>query len=888
MVGGQTSCWCLELPPPCGEVVLIFPKQMNDETKRQQQLDREATSLEAGYAKFIKNQKRMAVEANGSNTMFAVWVKKQLLPDVVEEMMSALNDLRNTRASLARKVIEECLMGGKSSGDFETHGFWDVNEAAFAGFQLTLDCALNPNTIDHTVPGRFGGDKKLLAKKTIPELEDYIGNILNQQIGLKIVKHLFPEWYRIADMDAQKTHEDGMRSTTSYWEYRMRKAINKKIAKCREEGDDIAADILQNRHRWDYTQRRIVGAWILRAVIKSTDCFEEYSKWVDGKTVKYLKLSEVAETKREQLHDFAKAYSVELLPMLVEPEPVSNLTLGGWLSDCLQMPESSNRGEIELSDRHLEFLNRQAKVAFQINPFTHQLLERLVKDEKPLGKFSYKKLLDLPSIPSMLGYGHITDLAEQDRLVRSDKDKFKAAKRAWSDIKNKNLKLLQESLLAHHVVDKSKKLLDDEQFYIPMKFDFRGRIYSRVPFISFQSNDCGRYLIRFAEKTPIDKRTEHWFKVGISNAGGNDKLCWDKRIHWFDKNVEEIINVGRMMDGGDFSRAYDFLTQDCIDDPFCLAALANEYVKVFVDKTQDYTQCYVCVDASCSGTSIFNSWRLNASGGKLVNLIDADKPQDIYMAVWEEIKSRAKTFDDDFLKRLEASKLLRKMMKTTYVPASYASPVQEQLRKLKQFNKKLIKAGIGFNEIQMQELLNLWEDCLDEVSSISTVVKWFQSRTKEALDNGANEIQYTSCNGSKMTLKYPKMKSKRIKLPSRGSALLTQGSVSETLPEVNRKKLVTAVTSNITHLTDAAALCEALWDCEIPFVGIHDACGLPIGQAIDDGIARLKQGLIDATRHNVWDTFRTDNNLPLDDQTTGPVIGDLNLNDIKKSNYIYS
>ena len=862
---------------------------MNNElNKRQLQLDREADCIDAGYSKFIKDERRMREESNGSNTLFAVWVKKHLLGEIVEDMKSTLNDLRNTRASLARKVIEECLMGGQKSGDFETHGFWDITEAAFTGFQLALDTALNPNTIDRKVNSRFGGDKKLLAKKTIPELEAYIGTVLNQQLGLKIVKKLFPEWYRREDLKAKKKNKDGMRSTTSYWEYRMKRAINELAEECDDKGDTVGAHILRHRNPWSYDQRLIIGAWILRAVVRASDTFKEQTKVVDGKTQKYLVLSDAAEDKRSELMEYAKTYSMQLLPMMIHPEPVSNLTLGGWLTDSLQQPEKSFSGHIELSQRHLEFINRQARVPFQINPFSYELLNQLVERELQLGKFHYQQMEDLPSIAQMLGYDSVSDPVEQDRLIRSDTDAFKRAKREWSDAKDRNLAKLQKSLMAHQVLDKAKHLLEDEQFYIPMKFDFRGRIYSRVPFISFQSNDCGRYLIRFAEKTPVDRRTEHWLKVGISNAGGNDKLCWDDRIHWFDINKDEIINVGRMIDGGDFTRAYEFLTQDHIDDPFCLAALANEYVKVFVDKTQDYTQCYVCVDASCSGTSIFNAWRRNKNGGRKVNLIETDSPQDIYMAVWEKIKSRAKTFDSEFLKRLESSKLLRKMMKTTYVPASYASPTQEQLRKLKQFNKTLKKAGIEFNETQLAELLSLWESALDDVSSISTVVNWFQDRTKEAFENGATEIHYTSCNGSKMTLRYPKTKLKRIKLPSRGSTLFTQASVHEPIEETNKRKLKTAVTSNVTHLTDASALCETLWNWEGPFVGIHDACGLPIGAALDRGVKALKEGLIAATQHNVWDTFRTDNGLPLDAKTEGPIIGDLNLKDILKSNYIYS
>ena len=858
--------------------------------KRQQQLDREADCIEAGYSKFLKDEERMRREANGSNTLFAVWVKKHLLADIVLEMKTTINDLRNTRVSHARKVIEACLLpGGPTSGDYDTHGFWDLTEAAFTGFQLTLDTALNPNTMDRKVNSRFGGDKKLLAKKSIPELQEYIGKVLNQQISLKVVKQLFPEWYRAVDKSCQKVNEDGMRATTSYWEYRMQRAIKNKIGKLEKDGDIVAAEILKNRAPWDYQQRMIIGAFILRSVIKATDTFTEYTKWEGNKSHKFLTLSDVAEGKRTELMEYARTYSMQLLPMMIVPEPVSNLTLGGWLTDSLQQPEKSNRGAIELSNKHLEFINRQARVSFQINPFTYELLQKLVEDQLPLGKFHYRQLQELPSVAQLLGYANVQDDNERDRLIRSDVGAFKEAKRMRSTIKDTNLAKLKESLLAHQVLDKAKELLNDEAFYIPMKADFRGRIYSRVPFISFQSNDCGRYLIRFADKTPIDDRTEHWFKVGISNAAGNDKLCWDKRLHWFEKNRDEIINVGKMLADGDFSRAYAFLTQDCIDDPFCLAALANEYVKVFVDQTQDYTQCYVCVDASCSGTAIFNAWRLNKSGGELVNLTNNSQPADIYMAVWEEIKSKAKTFDDAFIAKLESSKLLRKMMKTTYVPASYASPTNEQLRKLKLFNKtKLTKAGIQFQDVQLEELCKLWPEALDDVSSISTIVNWFQARTQEALDNGATEIHYTSCNGSKMTLRYPKTKLKRVKLPSRGSALFAETQVLEALDAPNRKKLKTAVTSNITHLTDAAALCEALWNWETPFVGIHDACGLPIGKALDKGVEALKQGLITATKHSVFDTFRLDNGLPVNAQTAGPIVGDLNLNCINDSNYIFS
>ena len=268
-------------------------------------------------------------------------------------------------------------------------------------------------------------------------------------------------------------------------------------------------------------------------------------------------------------------------------------------------------------------------VPFQINPFTAKLLNELIEAELPLGKFHYQRIQQLPTIAQQLGYAHL-DIEDQNIAIAND-PKAKELRHAQEAIYSKNKRIVRDGLISYQLKDKVEKLLADEQFFMPISFDFRGRIYSRVPFISFQSNDCGRYLFRFAEKTPIDDRTEHWLKVGISNAGGNDKLSWDKRIHWFDKNRDAIINVGRMVDSGNFTKAYEFLTQDHIDDPFCLAALANEYVKVFVDKSQAYTQCFVCVDASCSGTSIFNAWRQNLHGAMMTNVVYTPEPADIYI-----------------------------------------------------------------------------------------------------------------------------------------------------------------------------------------------------------------------------------------------------------------
>lgn len=860
---------------------------MNDELI-DRQIQREKDSQTAGYKKFLKNDEQNKRYNNGSSTVFGLMVKKHLLQSIVDNLNHKLKaTVGESKAEIA--IALQRLIGASEDGT--THELFDVTEASFIGLQMALVTALNPNTIEgQKEAGRAGGDKKLLVKKTVPQLQAKIGDVIHKQIQLKIIQRTFPDFFRNANQHARKPFDDGAIASTSYWESNLFRSIRRYAEKLREEGDIKGAEIIENRKQWSYHEESIIGSLVLTCVLNVCNAYITLQNGSrNGKRSKEIVLTPEGKLRQQEMIDYASTYSHDLLPMLIEPVPVTNENLGGWLSDSLQENEYTHNGEIVLSDKHLEFINRQSRQRFQINPFVQQLMEQLCECEMELGKFHFQRMEQPLSIANELGYAHLEG-EEQDKAVRSD-ERTKGLRRRNTAIYARNTKKVKDGLMAYSVQDRASKLLEDDAFYIPMKYCMRGRIYSRVPFISFQANECGRYLIRFAEHTPVDNRTEHWLKVGISNAGGNDKLCWDKRIQWFDKNLEEIVNVGRMMDDGDFNRAYRFLTQDCIDEPFALASLANEYVKVFVDKIQDYTQVYVTVDASCSGTSIFNAWRQNIHGASMTNLVDTDSPADIYTEVWNEIKRTVPdgTFRPSHIKRLEKLKLIRKMMKGAYVPAQYASPVGEQKRNLRTFNRKLEKNNLHFTDKEMDVLTEYWVTALDEVSSINTVVKWFKERTKEALENN-DEIYFTTSNGSRMTLKYPKTKLQRVQVFGYGSAEYKKDYQSTTVDEVDRRRMLNGVTANITHATDAAALCEALWNWEpTPFVAIHDAIGIPPSAHLDDAVTRLKDGLITATQYSVWDAFRDGNGLDKTPLNAGPIIGDLkDWNLVRQSKYLYS
>lgn len=863
-------------------------------TKYDEQLNREQDSQAAGYKKFDEATEWNEKIGNASNNDFGLFVKQHLLDKIVQQVEKKTQRVVGTRANEVPDILRRCL---KAMPDGTTTDFFDVRKAAFLGLQKVLDNVLNPNQHSSTTQSKNGGEKRLLQKQGLNELEHSIGTIINNQMALAFIQKTFPAWFRQANKDAEQTTEGGNKATTAQWEYRMERAMRSFAEYLRGKGNYADAELMESRKSWTYRECSVIGALVVSAVLDVCgEWIEPYTetKSVKGRSrkVKLLRLTDEGKFHKNRITAFARQFSHDLLPMLVEPNPITNDKLGGWFANTLQEKDHPHTGSIKLSGQHLEFINRQARVKFEINPFIHQLLKELEENNKTLGKFKVEPTTELPSIADELCLGWMGAGVEQDKAVRSH-PQFKEKCRKHAEVKDKNLKALKDRQYARLLLDKADKVKNDEYHHFPMDYDFRGRIYSRVPFINFQGTDAGRYLLRFHEQTPIDGRTQFWLKVGIANAGGADKVCWDARVKWFDNNYKDIVNVGKLFDGGDFDRAYDFLSG--VDDPFALAALANEYTKVFVDKTQRHTQVFVYLDCSCSGTSIFNAWRRNKHGAKMTNLIDTDEPNDIYMEVWYEIKRLMPTgvFRASHIKQLEKSKLLRKMMKSTYIPASYASPQREQHNHLRKFNKTtLAKAGIAFKDNadypEMDILCKLWDTALDKVSSINSVMSWFQARVVEAIEAGREDITYTTSNGSVMTLKYPKSKRKRVKTIHYGSAAYRDTHTMETLPEVDKRKMAIAITANITHATDAAALCGALWDCETPFAALHDAIGMPPSKLMDNGARRYKQALIDACSYDVWGVFRADNGLPIDALTTPPIIGDLDLEDIIHSNYIFA
>jgi DNA-directed RNA polymerase len=875
---------------------------MTDINRITAQMKREKDSQQAGYDRFLRNEKEQTRLNDGSNTSWSISTKRVLLGEIIAFLeneianpprkgSTAIHNLRLcTGVAIKRKKGED----GQYHLDEEvkTRSYWDLPTAAFMGLQMALDAALNPNQVNSKIISRNGVEKNLAQKPTVSQLETRIGQKIQDQITYTMMEKNFPSWFARTNKEASLKDNDGLKADTRYWEYRVSKSKDEFIEYLRLNGRDTEADLLCWKP-WSYNQSVDVGAWILRGVILGSGLFVVKSGYRDGKRADFLELSDTAAQHRQQWIEDAEQYCADLLPMLVTPCAPTSDNMGGWLTPSLHAPAPSFKGTIELSDEQLGFIRSQQEVPFRVSAFTYQLLSELNERGWHLGKFKPHYYQEPASVSSRLGADHIMDDEARDAYIRNHPD-FKQACVDRSRELNIEGKRAMKGIGSIQLLNKLRKISEDDQFFIPVSWDMRGRIYSRVPFASFQYSDPGRYALEFAHPTPIDSRTKFWLSVGIANAAGQDKKPFDTRVSWVEKNIRDVIIVGNMLtDDGDFAEAYRILTEDNIDDPFAFARLCHEYVELFIRKSRAFTHCFVCVDASASGTQFHSAWRQNKHGAVQCNLTNSPEPQDIYLSVWNEIKalslhSTKGNLHPTKLKKLRLAGKDRSLVKKGYVPYSYGCGIDRVKEELSLFNADLDQS-LQLTETELDIVIEVWEAALDRVASVGSTVGWFKARTEEALKAGKKTIKFTNALGSVMELKYPKTKETRVKTFHHGQAGYRELKEYEPTDEPNAAKLIMAVAANVTHCCDAALLASTLSGSDFSFISIHDSVGVAPGATTDRLIANLKESFIRVASQDVWTQFLEDNGLDKEDHTlSAPIVGDWDINDVRGATYMFA
>lgn len=187
------------------------------------------------------------------------------------------------------------------------------------------------------------------------------------------------------------------------------------------------------------------------------------------------------------------------------------------------------------------------------------------------------------------------------------------------------------------------------QFYLPVRLDYRGRLYCITEYLNYQGIELAKALLIFAKSEKLYKTDElsiKFLKIYGANCFGNnlDKKSFDERIKWIDDNEMDIINF---QNGNLITKAENKLLfiAFCFEYNNFLNSLKN-------NENYFLTHLPIQLDASCNG---FQHLTLLIRDTKLANELNlseskfSDKPKDFYNFI-------ALKLNNYFLKELTQNK----------------------------------------------------------------------------------------------------------------------------------------------------------------------------------------------------------------------------------------
>lgn len=321
-------------------------------------------------------------------------------------------------------------------------------------------------------------------------------------------------------------------------------------------------------------------------------------------------------------------------PMVIPPQPWTTPTHGGYLTLRTRMVRDRNPYYQEELN-HVEMptvytaLNAIQATAWKINKRVYEVERALWDSNSTMGKLPPRENL----IPAVMPIEY-----------EEDPEQKKKWKRETQQIHETNYRLKSKRTAMSAKLSVAEMFLNEKEIYFPHNLDWRGRAYPIPTAVNPQADDCGRALLEFADGKRLGAAGLRWLKIHVANCFGVDKISLDDRVKWVDDNVDAISDsADNPLDGHCFWAT--------ADKPFSALAACYELNDALNTGDPENFISHLCVsvDGSNNGIQHLSMIGRDSVGGKLVNLIAADKPQDIYQVVADAViaKNNANLSSDD-------------------------------------------------------------------------------------------------------------------------------------------------------------------------------------------------------------------------------------------------
>lgn len=678
------------------------------------------------------------------------------------------------------------------------------------------------------------------------------------------------------------------------------------------------ADRFSTWERWAKNDRLHVGVKLLDICINSVGLVEiTHQKMDKNQSIKFVKaLPETLgwiEKKNEVISSLRPAFE----PMVVQPRDWTDPFNGGYISSNirpLKLVKTRSKAYIEeLQNVEMpivyEAVNALQHTPWQINSQVLEVMSTLWEQGSAIAGLPPRDGLEMPPKP------HDIDTNEE-------------AKREWriqaAKIHTQNLSLMGQRVGFNMALGIATRYEKFRKIYFPYQLDFRGRIYA-VPHLNPQGADYHKSLLRFANGKALGEEGWKWLAILGSNLAGNDKVSLEHRVNWIQDNEDEILAIANdpysnrgwcgSIGGVDIDKPWQFLA-------FCFEwAGYVEHGDSFVSKLP------VAMDGSCSGIQHFSAMLRDHIGGKAVNLIPADLPQDVYQLVankvLEQIQEDIENGTADEVRHTEqgtayvkngtksiaqqwlAFGVTRKVTKRSVMTLAYGSKeygfkeqlMEDIIRPAKQAcdreGKEFVFQGDGYQAAQYMAKA-IWNAVNVVLVKAGEAMKWLQSVASIASSEEL-PVRWTTPVGFPVMQAYPDLEKRKVKTSISGK--LVYLTMYKEKDKLDRRRQTQGIAPNFVHSCDAShmmlTIVRAKQEGINNFAMIHDSFGTSAG-ATEDLFRIVRESFLEMYGDvEVLESFRNELCSQISDKNLLkvqplPTKGELELDQVVNSRYCFA
>ena len=620
----------------------------------------------------------------------------------------------------------------------------------------------------------------VLGKDPFPLLQDLttsIGGNVQLELRMTYYAQENPELYKRVEKHFHSSTGTGQKAT---------------VFKLRFNREGVEWD------KWSRVTNHKVGNFLLNCLNDVTGWLQTTIKREGRKTKNVITYTREFIAHRDTVLAACESLAFAQWPMLCPPvdwllTDDKTQAYGGYLSESIRQANPLIRktgkvGPRKQGDIPIAMLNNLQQQAYKVNPVVFAVADYLYEQRISVGKFRHDAPLDPPISPG--------EDATEEQLAE-----YKRTRREREDY---NAQLSQKNWRTTEVMYAARKYADEERFWMPASFDYRGRVYFLNTALNPQGTDFDKSLLYFADEA---EPNEWWIGFHLSTTYGNDKATLADRIQWVKDNQALIKRVAEDPIGNhEWHEA---------DEPWSFLAACLEYHAIFIAKTKTTSGLPIGIDATCSGLQHLAAMTKCGRTAALVNVTPTPKPADAYLTVANAACA--------YLPSEQVKWMSRKVTKRSVMTTPYGVTMQSARGYIRE---QLIKDGHK-DDLREPGVLTgivkaIFNKAIPEVlPGPIKVMAWLKRSAGEILKT-KDVIQWTAPSGFVVTQDLRTSNTVEVKTRLLGGARIKVfvGDGWADGPDVAHHK--SALAPNVVHSNDAALLhlTFAYWDK--PFTVIHD------------------------------------------------------------------